>query len=538
MMAFSAFISIFFGKCVSLKANAVLIFALVSAFACIVPAQAASKTPGGAVEARSVIKAAMKLNRAGKFTEAETQLRGLVAVQPDNADAKVELGFTLTKQKRLSEAYDLVVPVIEANPQNARALSVVGIILLSAGRFDDAKAAFFRAVELDRSQDLAYAGNGLLLYYENRIQQGLSDMRKAVSLRPNEPDYYYSLGQIATRAENYKEASTAYGKFLQVSNITDRDRRERIKGLINFLTFLGERSELYERSGEQSSVIHFDLVGDRPIIEVNINGRSRPLRFVLDTGSGMSVLSKKTADEFGIREVARGGFGRGIGGDGRFEIIYGFLRSLDIGDVRIKSIPVYIREFQDSSSQVDGYIGLSLISKFLTTIDYGSKTFSLIRQPDEKGKDAATAADEDISDDSLPLRLTSSGFLSGEVALDGSDRRLNFIVDTGASVSVISDLVAANDDIKTTLANDGRKITVVGSAGITDNVPSYILQKVTFGQYSRDKVLAIAISLDVINESAGFDQLGILGGNFLKNYKLTFDFRKSRVTFSPVSKEN
>ena len=47
-----------------------------------------------------------------------------------------------------------------------------------------------------------------------------------------------------------------------------------------------------------------------------------------------------------------------FGGDGRFEIIYGFLREVDIGDVNIRNVPVYIRKFFDSHTPVDGYLGL------------------------------------------------------------------------------------------------------------------------------------------------------------------------------------
>ena len=75
---------------------------------------------------------------------------------------------------------------------------------------------------------------------------------------------------------------------------------------------------------------------------------------------------------------------------------------------------------------------------------------------------------------------------------------------------------------------------VIGAAGITENVSSYILPKVTFGTHSRERVKAIALDLDVINEASGFEQAGILGGNFLKNYRLTFDFQNSKVTFVPV----
>ena len=133
---------------------------------------------------------------------------------------------------------------------------------------------------------------------------------------------------------------------------------------------------------------------------------------------------------------------------------------------------------------------------------------------------------------SLPLRLTSSGFLSGEVQLQGVESPLNFIVDTGASVSVISSDVAKEDGLAAFLGVE--KLRVIGSAGITNDVQTYKLPKITFGKHSETDITAVALDLDVINEASGFEQSGILGGNFLKNYRLTFDFRNSKVTFVSV----
>ena len=98
----------------------------------------------------------------------------------------------------------------------------------------------------------------------------------------------------------------------------------------------------------------------------------------------------------------------------------------------------------------------------MTTIDYGKLTFSLTKDLDPpKIADAPEAV-------SLPLRLTSSGFLSGEVQLEGVESPLNFIVDTGASVSVISDEVAGLDAVSP-FANT-EKMRVIGSAGITEGL--------------------------------------------------------------------
>ena len=264
------------------------------------------------------------------------------------------------------------------------------------------------------------------------------------------------------------------------------------------------------------------------MVKVTVNDSDEPLNFVLDTGSGISVLSNKTAERFKIKPITRGGFAKGIGGDGKFEIVYGFLRKVRVGDVAVKNVPVYIRQFHTAGEEVDGYIGLSLISKFLTTVDYGDLTFSLLK------KDSGTlnASNEGVS---LPLRLTSSGFLSGEVLLQGIESPLNFIVDTGASVSVISDDVAKLTEVRGYL--QGERMRVIGSAGITDDVPSFLLPRVSFGTYSRSSIAAIALDLDMINEASGFEQAGILGGNFLRNYRLTFDFKNSKVTFSSLTPE-
>ncbi|HLM62059.1 MAG TPA: retropepsin-like aspartic protease, partial [Pyrinomonadaceae bacterium] len=328
------------------------------------------------------------------------------------------------------------------------------------------------------------------------------------------------------RAESYIEAAGAYKRFLQISPQTDFERRDRIKGLINFLQFLGNRRSLYDLDGAKQTVVPVKFVNDRPVIQIRLQKTGEPLNFVLDTGSGISVISEETAQRLKIKPVSRGGLARGIGGGGKFEIVYGFLPSIYIGDVKIKSVPIYIRKFHAQNERVDGYIGLSLISKFLTTIDYGDATFTLVNQASIKKE---TTENKTVS---LPLRLTSSGFLSGEVELEGMTMPLNFIVDTGASVSVISDVLASSKEISPFIKTE--RMRVIGAAGVTEDVPSFLLPRISFGTHSRQSITAVALDLNLINETSGFEQAGILGGNFLKNYRLTFDFQNSKVIFVPI----
>ncbi|MDQ3323874.1 MAG: tetratricopeptide repeat protein, partial [Acidobacteriota bacterium] len=343
---------------------------------------------------RQLIKQAKKLARRGEFAEAEKILRRAVRANPRESKAKLNLAAVLLKQRQLLEAYELSFEVAKTEPKNSSAFAILGTIFLGAGNFREAEASLFNSLRLNRDEAPGWAGLGMLNFYENRIPAALEQLKTAVALEPSDPDYVFSLAQIAARAEDYLLAAQAYEKFLQISPQTDAERRARIKGLIGFLTYLGNRQSLYASAGASEAVIPIRLVNDRPIVQLKINGEDEPLNFVLDTGSGISVLSDETARRLKIKPVARGGLARGVGGDGKFEIVYGFLRSIDIGAVKIRNVPVYIRRFHSNNEKIDGYIGLSLISKFLTTIDYGNSSFALKKKTDddtEKAKGEAAS---------------------------------------------------------------------------------------------------------------------------------------------------
>jgi predicted aspartyl protease len=262
----------------------------------------------------------------------------------------------------------------------------------------------------------------------------------------------------------------------------------------------------------------------------------------------MSVLSEETAQLLGIKPVARGGMARAVGGGGRFEIVYGYLRSLEIGDVRVTNVPVYIRHFFDEKNPVDGYLGIAAISRLFMTVDYGTNHLTLVRPENADTSNIAPAPDKSIAPEvpdttgtNVPIRTTASGFLSGEVMIEGLSKPLNFIIDTGATVTVVSEKTAALEEVQRFIK--GSKMRVFGAAGIADDVKIALLPRLGIGAYSREKIDAAVLDLDPVNETAGFLQSGILGGNFLRHYRVIFYFEKGVVRFesleaSPLQKNS
>ena len=365
-------------------------------------------------------------------------------------------------------------------------------------------------------------------------------------------------------------SADAYETFLRIAPRTDADRRARIRGLIDFLRYIAIQGQLYETGGASRVQVAFDLVNSRPIIPVRLNGSKKVLRFVVDTGSGMCVVSEATAERLGIKSVARGGLARAVGGGGRFEIVYGFLDTIQIGDARVSNIPVYLREFHNTQEPVDGYIGLSVLSHFLSTVDYGERVFSLLRddaRPALTVEQAAAANAQGVTGVSapaapvpaaappaaasatpqrvfeIPIRSTSSGFWSGLVQVEGVTKPTNFIIDTGATVSVVSTALAEREMLSR--FEQKFRLNVYGAAGVTEDVPLLMLPRVSLGDYTHANVAAAVLDMNPINETSGFEQAGIVGGNVLRFFRVTFDFQRGVIrmemipnfTPAPLSKE-
>ncbi|HEX2268137.1 MAG TPA: aspartyl protease family protein [Pyrinomonadaceae bacterium] len=487
-----------------------------------------------------------KALRRGDFTEAEKIFRELLGKDAHDVEARLGLSFTLLKQRNIQAAYDNAARVIMQDPLSARGHALLGSAILAAGEFRLSVEEFRTALALNENEPLAVAGLAMVDFYENRLSLALPGLRRAVNLDPEEPDFLFHLGQAAARSERYKEAADAYEKFLLIAPKTDADRRARIIGLIDFLRYLGRQGSLYIASGENRTVVPFEATDNRPVLDVRVNGQKQPLRFVLDTGSGMSVISEETAKKLGIKAVARGGLARAVGGGGRFEIVYGYINSLEIGQVKVENVPVYIRKFFDDNVPVDGYLGLSVVSKFLTSIDYGVRRMSLLRQNQSElvepwtvrrpeGFQALAPVSPNDGSVEVPLRTTSSGFLSGEVGLDGFEKPVNFIIDTAASITVVSEKLSQEEALLELLQPS--RMRVFGAAGVTEDVKLLQLPKLSLGLTTLERINAAVLDMEPVNETAGFTQSGILGGNFLRHFRVYFDFARGAMRLESLNQK-
>jgi predicted aspartyl protease/cytochrome c-type biogenesis protein CcmH/NrfG len=489
--------------------------------------------------------------RKGNLDVAEKIYRELVEQSAQDKEARLGLSFVVLKLARLQEAYDLALQVLALEPLNARAHALVGTTLLRSGEFRNSVEALFTALKLNEREALAYAGLAEVEYFENRARNAYDGLHKALAFDPNEPDYYISLARACSRLELYTEAADSYQRYLEVAPKTDQERRERIRGLIAFYRYLGN-TKIHRMGGKEMTAVKFDLLRYRPFVNVMINGKG-PLRFVIDTGASLSVISDEAAVKLGIKPVARGGKARAVGGNGSFPIVYGVLDSMTIGDVRIEAIPVYIRTVHNSDDtplpeRADGYIGLSMLSNYLVTLDYQKRELVLDRHFEQAAANQTSAPNAtqpaaptdanviaNIVGTEVPIRSTSGGLASAETLLPRLDRPLNFIVDTGATTTVISKAAVKSNQLED-LKLKGETYRVIGAAGIEEGAEALGLSNLTVSGLRKSNARALILDLAAVNETSGFEQHGILGGDYLSHFLVKIDLRRYSMKLTPQTK--
>jgi hypothetical protein len=59
----------------------------------------------------------------------------------------------------------------------------------------------------------------------------------------------------------------------------------------------------------------------------------------------------------------------------------------------------------------------------------------------------------------------------------------------------------------------------------------------SLGLSTLEKINAAVLDLEPVNETAGFTQSGILGGNFLRNFHVYFDFARGAIRLVPLGQK-
>ncbi len=257
------------------------------------------------------------------------------------------------------------------------------------------------------------------------------------------------------------------------------------------------------------------------ILPTFINGIG-PFSFVLDTGANLAIITEELAKDL-ILQNTETKEGLGAGGK-RIKVKLGEVSSFSVGSAKIENAKVGVMQTLPKCIG-QGVVGYDFLKHYVLIIDYIENKFYLT-PPEEYRDDKYTQTGIipfKISRQDRPLILVNT--------IINSQKTYQFILDTGASFTVISPTLAYEMGVTGTMDD-----TLIGASGAVRS-SSAIINTLSIDNTSITNVsVMIANAFSQLNEVIGTVIDGIIGYNILREFRIIINYPKETLRFFKLAK--
>ena len=378
--------------------------------------------------------------------------------------------------------------------------------LFAQGRFADARKAY-AAVSAESPDYLpALRRQGAIALYENRLDEAERDLLTAFSRDSANKDTAKLLAEIANRQGNFAKSALWLRRAGNDSRAAAFD-------------VFGYSKPYRIVSSAQEAEVAFLQTDPLPAVRAGVNGHEGI--FLIDTGGGEVVLDPKFAAEAGVKPA---GGDKGVFAGGKSATVsFGRISRFALGDLAVADVPAELISTAAFASivpgkSVSGVIGVGILSRFLSTIDYANAR--LILAP----KDAGPPPGARIA--TIPFWLLSDHLIVARGRLDNAPEH-PFIVDTGlanfAFTAPHSSLAEAGIAIPQVTPD---KHAAIGTSAASQ----FPISALSLGALKAANLTGLYGPFPPpLENGLGVHIAGIIAHGFFRPYAITFDFTHMQI---------
>jgi predicted aspartyl protease len=271
-----------------------------------------------------------------------------------------------------------------------------------------------------------------------------------------------------------------------------------------------------------SAKVKFRLAGGaQPLIllPVHVNNHG-PFEFILDTGAGTSLLSSELAKQLAVKII---GSKEGQSAGGKVAVSLAKIDSLAVGETKLGEVDVGVVDLahigRTVGAKIDGDLGYNFLKHFRVTINY--RDCELRLDDPKRVETFARGAQTEI-----PIRLANPAkpLILVDVHANGGGP-FQFAIDTGTSTTAITPELAKQLEITTSPVGAG------ATGGAAVDFHAGLLQSFQLGGAKIDDMaVVVADFFTMLSAAVGAKLDGIVGYNFLRNYKVVIDYPGEALT--------
>ena len=154
--------------------------------------------------------------RNGQLDKARSEFRKALELDPQNADALLNLASIQAAEGRNADAELLIKRALQVNPDSIGALSQLAELERDRGNLDEAIRLFEIAMEIDDSLPFLYQGYGDVLQRAGRLEGAEEAFQMVLQLDPDSFKAHYNLGVTYGNQRRIDDAVAEYEKALEI----------------------------------------------------------------------------------------------------------------------------------------------------------------------------------------------------------------------------------------------------------------------------------------------------------------------------------
>lgn len=268
---------------------------------------------------------------------------------------------------------------------------------------------------------------------------------------------------------------------------------------------------------------HFpiQLINNHIYGEAKVNGKG-PFTFIFDTG-GADIVTPKMAKELGL--TVEGQLPGTGAGEGVMEGGFAKVAKLEVGGAELTGqvfavFPLDALE-KVEGTKMPGMVGYEVFRRFVTRIDYGAKTVSLIDPKHFDAKDAGTPVPFKFNDHIPEVEGTFEGLPA------------KYDIDTGSRSELT--LTKPFAEANALRAKHPKGVDAVDGWGVGGPSLGYVTmgKAMTIGTVSIGNVVT-SLATQTKGGFADASYQGNVGGGILKRFIVTFDYNKQIMYLKPL----